>query len=118
VIDKRLSDEELIVAIEQALKDYRGYLPTIESAIGALFAGKAMGWKVLRIVHNEKTILNYQKLLGVNFRAQMEETTPLSRKSLGFLFAEKIDGFAKLLRGEVSYDKRSWVKRMHTSADE
>jgi hypothetical protein len=117
LIEHRLSDDDLIKAIEEAVKNFKGYVPSLESAIGALFVGKGMGWKVLRIVHNEKTIRTYEQRLGLRFEVQMEQTTPLSKKSYGYLFAQKWDSFAKLVRGEVSYAKRSYVKPL-ASADE
>lgn len=117
MIDRRLSDEELVAAIEAGIKGFGGYVPTLESAIGALFVGKVIGWKVLRLVHNDKTIRRYEKILGVRFEVQMEQETNLSKKSYGWLLAKKLDAFSKLIRGEMSYAKRSYLKAL-SSADE
>jgi len=111
LIEHELTEEQLVIAIKAAVKRFSGYGPTLESAIGAVFVGKEMGWRVLRLIHNEKTIRQYESILGLRFKVQMQDETPLSQKSYGFVFAEKIKSFSKLLRGEVSYDKRSYFKK-------
>ena len=108
---KKLTDAELNAAIHEAVAKYHGYVPTLEAAIGALFLGKVVGWKVLLLAHNRSTLNKYEKILGVNFREQMELTTDLSRKSYIYAFAEKTKEFWKLVRGEISHAKRTWLAK-------
>ncbi len=111
----RLSNDELNAAIHEAVKEFGGYAPTMGSAIGALFIGKTMGWKVLLLVHNRSTINKYEKLLKIDFRAQMDDSTEWSRKSYAYALAEKTKAFWKLVRGEISHEKRTEFAKRNVS---
>lgn len=86
---------------DKAIKDYKGYAPTLEAAIGALIVGQHMGWKVLVLMHDKKTIRKYEKALNINFRDYMDETGPLSNKSVAWKAVQNISNFWKAVSGEI-----------------
>jgi len=106
---KKLSDQELVSAIAKAVEKYKGYVPSLEGAIGALFVGKTMGWEVLLLMHNRSTLNKFQKILEIDFQDQMKDRTDFSRKSFAWVWSEKMNNFWKLAKGEIGYSKRSQI---------
>ena len=53
-----MNQKEEKEAIDKAIKNFRGLVPTLETAIGAYFVGKKVGWKVLYLVHEK----NHRKI--------------------------------------------------------
>ena len=96
-----MKKKQLQVAIDKAIKDFRGVIPTLEAAIGALFVGQKVGWKVLLLVHDKKTIRKYEEILGVDFREVMPEVGPLADKSLAWKACQKVSNFWKAVKGEI-----------------
>ncbi|PCJ86607.1 MAG: hypothetical protein COA54_07755 [Thiotrichaceae bacterium] len=86
---------------DKAIKDYKGNVQILETAIGALIVGQQMGWKVLLLIHDKKTIRKYEKALGINFRDHMDETGPLSHKSIAWCAVQKVSNFWKAVSGEI-----------------
>ncbi|MCB2108330.1 MAG: hypothetical protein KDE14_11550 [Rhodobacteraceae bacterium] len=99
-MSEQLSDKDLRAKIDKAIKEFSGYTPSLETAIGALFLGKACGWKVLYIIHSQSTIRKYEKILGIDFKEQMPAETELSRKSWAYVWGEKFDSFWRIVRGQ------------------
>ena len=86
---------------DKAIKDYKGNVQILETAIGALIVGQQVGWKVLLLIHDKKTIRKYEKALGINFRDHMGETGPLSNKSIAWCAVQKVSNFWKAVSGEI-----------------
>ena len=96
-----MKDTDLIRHFDTRMDRFRGQLPTLESAIGALVVGRRLGWKVLYLVHDKKTIRKYEEILGIKFREELEPTGDLSEKSLAFRLQKKITNFWKAVSGEM-----------------
>lgn len=96
-----MQTRDLIPAIDNAVKTFRGNVSTLEAAIGALFVGRQVGWKVLVLVHDKKTIRRYEKILGLDFREIMPEVGPLADKSLAWSAVQKVSNFWKAVSGEI-----------------
>ena len=79
--------------------DKGGQAPELESAIGMLYVGHALGWKVLYIVHSVATIEKYERILGIKVKERFEESTAHSERSLGFRIASKLTNFWRVVRG-------------------
>ena len=86
---------------DKAIKDYKGNVQILETAIGALIVGQHMGWKVLLLIHDKKTIKKYEKALGINFRDYMDEVGSLAHKSIAWCAVQKVSNFWKAVSGEI-----------------
>jgi hypothetical protein len=103
---KKLTDHETNKIIEKATNDFKGQIPVLESAIGALHIGRKFGWKVLYIVHDTRTIKKYEDILGINFRGTFDEAGPLAHKSKGYQAVTKLSNFWKAVKGETTIKNR------------
>ena len=99
---KKLTDKKTKTIIEDAIKSFRGQLPTLHGAIGCLYTGQQFGWKILYLVHDKKTIKKYEAILGVKFRDVFPEVGELAHKSLAWKLAQKVSNFWKAVSGEIS----------------
>jgi len=61
--------------------------------------GHHFGWKVLYLIHSKQTIRKYEAILGVRVREIFEEDGPSSERSRGFLTAQKLSNFWKIISG-------------------
>lgn len=105
-----MNQKEEKEAIDKAIKNFRGLVPTLETAIGAYFVGKKVGWKVLYLVHDKKTIEKYGKILGIDFRKELPEEGQWAHKSMAWEAMKKISNFWKAAKGEIPIEGRSEMK--------
>ena len=96
-----MNQQETKKTIDLAITNFKGQLPTLEAAIGALLAGEKFGWKVLYLVHDKSTIRKYEKVLDVNFKDILPDETPLSHKSVAWIAVQKVSNFWKAVKGEI-----------------
>lgn len=96
---KSESELELVHLADQATKNFQGQFHELESAIGMLFTGRLLGWKVLYLVHSKATIRKYENILGIKVREFFPEVGPLANKSLGWRIAQKLSNFWKEVTG-------------------
>lgn len=87
--------------VSKAIQEYRGQLGELESAIGMLYLGHAFGWKVLYIIHAVPTIRKYEKILGIVAKDFFPESTHHSERNNGFLIAQTVSNFWKVVKGEI-----------------
>ena len=105
-----MNQQETNKIIEKAIKNFRGQVPTLESAIGALHVGRKFGWKVLYIVHDLRTLKKYEDILGINFKGTLEEAGPLAHKSQGYQAISKLSNFWKAVKGETPIKGRKDIE--------
>jgi hypothetical protein len=99
--------QDLVRQIEQATMEFEGQFDELESALGMLAIGRLVGWKVLVLIHNKRTIRKYEEILGgINIREVFREEGPLSHKSLGLTIAKKLGNFWKSVSGEQKIEER------------
>ena len=91
---------QLIKTVTQAIMDFRGPLPELESAIGMLFLGYTFGWRVLYMVHSIRTVRKYEGILGIVAKDAFPETTPHSERSRAFNVLGTVSNFWKAVKGE------------------
>ncbi len=94
-------DKDIISHIDTVTKGFRGNVNELEQAIGVWIVGRKFGWKVMLLVHDRKTIAKYEKILGIDFRAELDEVGPLAHKSLAWKAFQKVTNFWKAVRGEI-----------------
>ena len=94
----------LVMKVEEATKAFKGQFDELENAIGMLMIGRLVGWKVLVLIHNKRTIKKYEDILGINVREFFPPEGPLTYKSLGYEIAQKIGNFWKAVSGDLKDD--------------
>jgi len=104
--------QDIVKRIENATKDYVGTFDELESAIGMYMIGRLVGWRVLVLIHNKRTIRRYEEILGgIRIREIFPEEGPLAHKSVGLELVKKIGNFWKAVSGEIKVeDRRELVK--------
>lgn len=103
--------QRLIKLIEDGTLEYAGNFDELEKSIGMLMIGRLVGWKVLALIHNRRTILKYEQILGIKIKEEFPEVGPLANKSVAYEIVEKLGNFWKAVSGEVSVaNRRELVK--------
>lgn len=106
---KHLSPDEasdLMQKCDQAAAQFKGQFDELESALGMLLLGRLVGWKVLVLIHNKRTIRKYEKILGIDIRESFPEEGPLVGKSVAYAAIQKIGNFWKAVSGDVKVPNR------------
>ncbi len=99
---KDLNEKQLVALIDKAIKEYAGAGSELERAIGMFLVGRKMGWRVIYLMHDKKTIRKYENHLRINdIRDYMLEETELSRKSVAYGIVKRLGTFWKAVKGEV-----------------
>jgi hypothetical protein len=98
--------EELAHIVNVAISKFAGGLDELEKAIGMLMIGDYLGWKVLVIIHNKRTVRKYEEILDINIREFFPEEGPISKRSVGYNLALKLGNFWKVVSGDVSIENR------------
>lgn len=99
--------QDLIKRVEDATKEFKGQFDELESAVGMFMIGRLVGWKVLVLIHNKRTIRKYEEILGgINIREDFPEEGPLAHKSLGLEIVKKLGNFWKAVSGEQKLPER------------
>lgn len=92
--------------IDRAAEKFRGQADELENAIGMMMIGRLVGWKILVIVHNKRTIRKYEEILGIDIREMFPEEGPLAYKSLGYRLARSMSNFWKAVSGDIKIENR------------
>lgn len=99
---KALSD-----MLDAAIYGYAGgTVDELEQALGFYILGRHVGWKVLVLVHNKRTIRKYEEILGISIREVFPETAVASDRSMGFRIAKTVSNFWKAVSGEIPIENR------------
>lgn len=92
---------EIIARLDHLIVNFEGQFDELENAIGMYMVGRLIGWRVLVLLHNKRTISKYEKILGgINIREEFEPTTDFSNKSVAFEIVTKLGNFWKGVNGE------------------
>lgn len=95
-----MTDEDLLAHIDQRLREYKGDVTQLERAVGAAILGRRLGWKVLLLVHDRKTVEKYERLLKLNFKVVMAPEGDTAHKSVAWVAVQKVSSFWKAVKGE------------------
>ena len=99
--------KRLVDLVDQAIYEFEGNVDHLEAAIGMLFVGRHVGWRPLLLVHNKRTIRNYERILGdIDIRKFLPEDTPRSERSQAYKVARAVGKFWKAVSGEVPIEGR------------
>jgi len=102
-------EAELIRIEREAIANFRGFLDDLESALGILRIGDYMGWRVLVLVHNKRTLRKYEDILNIKIKEFFPETGSQSHRSIGYEIAIKIGNFWKAVSGDIKIENRKEI---------
>jgi len=94
-----MTDSDLFAHVDGVSRVFKGQIPELTQAIGALYIGRLYGYRVLRIVTSAPTHARHERILGLKFNEVLPEITDLSHRSLGYSIAVKLDKFWDIIRG-------------------
>lgn len=111
---RRASDREAeLVRVErEAIANFYGQLDDLSAALGMLRFGDYMGWRVLVLIHNKRTIRKYEEILGINIREFFPEVGSQSNRSMGYKVAKAVGNFWKAVNGEIKIENRREISRL------
>jgi hypothetical protein len=98
--------QRIVRKLDETTRTFEGQFDELESAIGMYMLGRLVGWKVIVLIHNKRTIRKYEDILGIKIREEFDETGPLTEKSVGYRFVQKANAFWKAVTGEVPVQQR------------
>jgi hypothetical protein len=99
--------QDMMKRVEESTKEYVGTFDELESALGMYMIGRLVGWRVLVLIHNKRTIRRYEEILGgINIREEFPKEGPLAHKSVALEVVKKLGNFWKAVSGEVKIDER------------
>ena len=89
----------------------KGSIDDLEQASGMYMVGRHVGWKVLVLIHNKRTIRKYEEILGISIREEFPEVGPAADRSVGYKIAKTVSNFWKAVSGEISIENRRMVEK-------
>lgn len=96
----------LVAKLDDTIANFKGDFSELEAAIGMYMLGRLVGWKVLVLIHNKRTIRKYEEILGnINIREEFPAETDLSDKSVAYEVVQKLGNFWKAVSGELKDDE-------------
>jgi len=89
---------------KEAIANFKGQLDQLEASLGMLRMGDHFGWKVLVLIHNKRTLRNYESILDIKVREFFDEEGSSWERSKGYAFIKKVGNFWKGVSGEIKID--------------
>jgi hypothetical protein len=97
---------ELLKRVDDISRDFVGQFDELEAAFGMLLLGRLVGWKVLALIHNKRTIRKYEQILKINIREEFPEEGPLAEKSQAYMLVKKLGQYWKAVSGDFPVANR------------
>ncbi len=95
----------LVMRLDEISARFQGDFSELEAAIGMFMLGRLVGWKVLVLIHNKRTIRKYEEILGINVREDFPEEGPFADKSIALNVVKRLGSFWKAVSGELKDDE-------------
>ena len=97
----KYSEKQLIGIVDSTIGRYKGDSRRISNAIGYLMMDGVLGWKVTLLMHDRKSIKDYESVLQIDSRKFFPEFGPLAEKSVACRGMKKVGNFWKAVKGEI-----------------
>lgn len=98
--------QELVTRLDHIAVNFEGQFDDLEAAVGMYMLGRLVGWKVIVLIHNKRTIRKYEEILGgINIREEFQDVTEFSNKSFAYEIVTKLGNFWKGVNGEIKDDE-------------
>jgi hypothetical protein len=99
-------DAHAIVAkLNEIIARFEGDFRELEAAIGMYMTGRLVGWKVLVLIHNKRTIRKYEEILKINVREAFPEEGEFYDKSVAYNLVKTLGSYWKAVSGELKHDQ-------------
>ena len=110
--DMAASDKQLVAIADKAILDFKGDTRRLSNAIGYLFIGRQFGWRAMYVMHDRRSIRDYEKILGIDSKDPniFPDDGPLAHKSVAHEALKKVTNFWKAVRGEVPGIRSTAIK--------
>lgn len=95
----------LVSHLDEKIARFEGDFAELEAAVGMYMIGRLVGWKVLVLLHNKRTIRKYEEILGINVREAFPEEGPFADKSIAYNVVKKLGSYWKAVSGELKSDE-------------
>lgn len=99
-----MTDEELLLQIEEKLKGFHGQLDHFYETVGMIMAGRLMGWRVMRLVSSRRCWTMATKLFG-DPKQLMPERGKYYYKSVGMQIIDKGLEYWDIINGAANRDE-------------
>jgi hypothetical protein len=96
----------LLKQVDDISRNFVGQFDELEAALGMMLLGRLVGWKVLVLIHNKRTIRKYEEILGINIREVFPDEGPLIEKSHAYMLAKKLGQYWKAVSGDQKVPNR------------
>lgn len=96
---------ELLEQFDKLHETYKGDLTHLERAIGVYFVGRRMGWKILFIMHDKKTLKRYEDILQIQFKEEFKDFEDQAERTNIYKVLKKVSNFWKAVSGAISIDR-------------
>ncbi len=90
----------------EAIANFTGSFDDLELALGILHLGDYLGWKPLVLIHNKRTVRKIEEVLNISLRDFFPPEGVMAERSVGYLFAKKINKFWKVVSGDIPVENR------------
>ena len=110
-----VSAEEALVLqkiVEDATRKFKGQFDELENALGMLMIGRLVGWKLLVLIHNKRSIRKYEEILGIDIRTAFPEEGPLIGKSPAYALIQNLGNFWKAVSGDAKVENRRTLEEV------
>jgi hypothetical protein len=97
--------QELLERFDKRCETYSGDITDLERAIGVYFVGRRIGWKVLYIIHDKKTLRKYEDILKIEFKKEFTEFEDQGKRSNIYRVLKTVSNFWKAVSGAISIDR-------------
>lgn len=97
--------QALVGRLDEIIVRFQGNFNELESAIGMYMTGRLVGWKVLLLIHNKRTIRKYEEILGIDVRTEFPERGDFADKSVALNLVDGLGSFWKAVSGELKDDE-------------
>ena len=101
----------LVMRLDEITARFEGNFDDLEAAIGMYMIGRLLGWKVLVLIHNKRTIRKYEEILGINVREEFQEEGSFADKSIALNLVKKLGSFWKAVSGELKDEQLKEKRR-------
>ncbi len=92
---------EFVRIADLALKEFHGDFDELEKAVGMLLCGRKVGWKVLVLIHDKKTIRKYGRFSGSASASSSPRSDPGRTSRLPGNSVQKVTNFWKAVSGDI-----------------
>lgn len=83
-----MTDEELLLKIDDVVKNYRGQIDHLYEAVGMIVVGRLLGWRVMRLVSSRRCWTLASDLFG-DPKVLMDDEGKYASKSVGLAIVKK-----------------------------